>query len=78
MFGGDLSMTRDSDSSAISGKHRIGVPERQLDHVRPGRDFDFLATGETATVVIGYTAIDDDGGPAHRCRHAHHHGHWHQ
>ena len=29
----------------------------------PGTDFDYLATGETATVVIGYTVTDDDGTP---------------
>ena len=29
----------------------------------PGTDFDYLAAGETATVVINYTVTDDDGNP---------------
>ena len=29
----------------------------------PGTDFDFLATGETATVVIDYVVQDDDSTP---------------
>ena len=29
----------------------------------PGTDFDYLATGETATVLINYTVTDDDGTP---------------
>ena len=28
----------------------------------PGSDFDFLADGETATVVIDYVVIDGNGG----------------
>jgi len=31
----------------------------------PGSDFDFLASGDIATVTIGYTVEDGDGGDAH-------------
>ena len=59
-----ISMTLDADGSAIApGKRRPSVFQDGRVTFDPGGDFDFLAEGETATVVINYQMSDDDGSP---------------
>jgi hypothetical protein len=57
------SMTRDLDSSAISVVTASVSQSGNEITFAPGTDFDFLAIGETATVVITYTVFDDDATP---------------
>ncbi|MCR9201123.1 MAG: Ig-like domain-containing protein [Planctomycetaceae bacterium] len=54
-----VSMTLDIDSSAIAlGDAMLSQNGNEITF-DPGTDFDFLATGETATVEIDYTVTDD-------------------
>uniref|UniRef100_UPI003BB6C242 VCBS domain-containing protein n=3 Tax=unclassified Endozoicomonas TaxID=2644528 RepID=UPI003BB6C242 len=56
-------MTNDSDSQAIvPGTASVSFSGNDITF-NPGTDFDYLATGETATVVVNYTVSDDDGTP---------------
>ena len=52
----------DSDSSAITLVTASVSQSGNNVTFNPGSDFDFLAAGETATVVIDYTVQDDNGG----------------
>ena len=58
-----ISMTLDADGSAIApGNAAVSFQDGRVTF-DPGSDFDFLAEGETATVVINYQMSDDDGSP---------------
>ncbi len=57
------SMTEDATSSAIAVSTASVSQSGNEITFDPGSDFDFLATGETATVVIDYTVTDDDASP---------------
>ena len=58
-----ISMTMDADGSAIApGNAAVSFQDGRV-IFDPGSDFDFLAEGETATVVINYQMSDDDGSP---------------
>ena len=61
------SATLDSDSSAIAITDATVTQSGNNVTFDPGSDFNFLADGETATVVIDYVVIDGNGGsePAH-------------
>ena len=54
--------TLDSDSSAITITDATVTQSGNNVTFNPGSDFEFLAVGETATVVIDYVAIDGNGG----------------
>ena len=56
------SATLDSDSSAITITDATVTQSGNNITFNPGSDFNFLADGETATVVIDYVVIDDNGG----------------
>ena len=52
-------MTADTNGAAITlNSASISFSDTRVTF-DPGSDFDFLAAGETATVVIQYTATDD-------------------
>ncbi|WP_139117486.1 Ig-like domain-containing protein, partial [Endozoicomonas atrinae] len=56
-------MTNNSDSQAITlSTASISFSGNNVTF-DPGTDFDYLAAGETATVLINYTVTDDDGTP---------------
>ena len=57
------SMTNDADSAPVAVVSANVTQSGNDITFNPGTDFDYLATGETATVVIGYTVTDDDGTP---------------
>ncbi len=50
----------DSDGNSVSGQGTVSVVNNQLQFV-PGSDFDSLATGETATVIVRYVMSDNEG-----------------
>ena len=53
----------DADGRAITlGSAAVNITGGQVSF-DPGSDFDFLAEGETATVMINYQLSDDDGSP---------------
>ena len=56
------SATLDSDSSAIAITDATVTQSGNNITFNPGSDFNFLADGETATVVIDYVVIDGNGG----------------
>ena len=57
-----LTMTADANGSAIAlSSASVSFSGNQV-IFNPGSDFDFLANGETATVVIEYSATDDASG----------------
>ncbi|WP_066016769.1 VCBS domain-containing protein [Endozoicomonas atrinae] len=58
-----VSMTNDGDSQIIPlSTASISFSGNNVTF-DPGTDFDYLATGETATVLVNYTVTDDDGTP---------------
>lgn len=56
----EFSATLDSDGSVIPMSDATVTQNGNELTFDPGTDFDFLATGETATVVVGYSVTDDD------------------
>ena len=57
------SMTNSADNETVEiSTARVSFSGREV-NFNPGADFDYLAAGETATVVINYTVTDDDGNP---------------
>ena len=54
-------MTRDSDSATIALNTASVTQSGKSITFDPGSDFDFLAVGETATVLVAYQVTDDDG-----------------
>ncbi|WP_422469110.1 Ig-like domain-containing protein, partial [Endozoicomonas sp. ALC013] len=56
-------VTNNSDSQAIAlSTASLSVSGNNITF-NPGSDFDYLATGETATVLVNYTVTDDNGTP---------------
>ncbi|MDD7804778.1 MAG: Ig-like domain-containing protein, partial [Endozoicomonas sp. (ex Botrylloides leachii)] len=56
-------MTNDADDETVTlNTASVTFDGREISFT-PGDDFNYLATGETATVVINYTVTDDDGNP---------------
>ncbi|WP_257294655.1 VCBS domain-containing protein, partial [Endozoicomonas sp. YOMI1] len=57
------SMVNDSDNQTIQlNTASVSFSGNDITF-NPGTDFDYLASGETATVVLNYTVTDDDGMP---------------
>ena len=53
----------DTNGDPVNGQGSVGVVGNQL-QFDPGTDFDYLATGETATVTVRYSMSDDEGADA--------------
>jgi len=57
----DVSDTHTVDAvSVAAGQGAVAIVANQVEWT-PGTDFDYLAVGETATVVVGYTMSDNHG-----------------
>ncbi len=50
----------DGDGNPVSGQGAVSIVNNQLQFV-PGSDFDSLATGESATVIVRYIMSDNEG-----------------
>jgi len=57
----DLSDTHTVDSAAVVSGGGVATVVGNMVHFEPGSDFDSLAVGETATVVIEYAMSDNHG-----------------
>ncbi|GAA4652839.1 VCBS domain-containing protein [Kistimonas scapharcae] len=50
----------DADGNPVTGQGTVSIVNNQL-RFDPGSDFDYLSTGDNATVQIRYTMSDDEG-----------------